>query len=170
MIKAILIDQLQQGKAAFVNKNTVHLFISKLCFRQAQQYLVHLYQILETLQLREWFWPSSLLLSVKPAQLTSTLKIQSNRTFILLMDFISLNVSLVKSDQTHLYIPNDSLQCMNYFVPVLHAASNIPQTIQNCKKYLNKHDLSSTIFCKSWIFSNKYTFTVCDVLKSVFKF
>ena len=45
MILAILIDQLQQGKAAFVSRNIVYLFVSKLCLRQAQQYLVPLYKL-----------------------------------------------------------------------------------------------------------------------------
>ena len=42
MIPAILVDQLQQGKEASVSRNIVHLFVSKLCWPQAQQYLVPL--------------------------------------------------------------------------------------------------------------------------------
>ena len=43
MILAILIDQLQQGKAASVSRNLVHLFVLQLYLRQAQQYRVFLY-------------------------------------------------------------------------------------------------------------------------------
>ena len=42
MIPAILVDQLQQGKEASVSRNIVHLFVSKPCWPQAQQYLVPL--------------------------------------------------------------------------------------------------------------------------------
>ena len=40
MILAILIDQLQWGKEPSDSRNIVHLLVSKLCLRQAQQYLV----------------------------------------------------------------------------------------------------------------------------------
>ena len=47
MIPAILVDQLQQGKEASVSRNIVHLFVSKLCWPQAQQYLVPLLHVLQ---------------------------------------------------------------------------------------------------------------------------
>ena len=35
MILYILIDQVQEGKAALVSRNIIHLFVSKLSLRQA---------------------------------------------------------------------------------------------------------------------------------------
>ena len=45
MVLAMWIDQLQQGRAASVSRNIVHLFVLKLCLWQAQQYLDPLFSI-----------------------------------------------------------------------------------------------------------------------------
>ena len=51
MILAILMEQLQYGKAASVSINIVNLFVSKLCLCQAQQYLVPLLD-----RQKVWLW------------------------------------------------------------------------------------------------------------------